>query len=261
MKKSIFGPFWARFAPICPTRFFLENRALSLLSTYGALTSCKKSEKTNDSILRNYWKSIFSVRFGPVLPQFARTRFFLENRALSLLSTYGALTSCKKSEKTNDSILRNYWKSLFSVRFGPVLPQFARTRFFLENRALSLLSTYGALTSCKKSEKNNDSILRNYWKSLFSVRFGPVLPQFARTRFFLENRALSLLSTYGALTSCKKSEKTNDSILRNYWKSLFSSVLGPFCPNLPEQDFSWKIGLCHFWDLWCPNFMQKIRKN
>ena len=38
-----------RFVPICdPQDFFFENRALSLLYPYGALTSCKKLEKTNE---------------------------------------------------------------------------------------------------------------------------------------------------------------------------------------------------------------------
>ena len=40
------------FSPICdPPRFF-KNRALSLLYPYGALTSCKKLEKTNEQSLR-----------------------------------------------------------------------------------------------------------------------------------------------------------------------------------------------------------------
>ena len=35
------------FSPICdPQRFFFKTWALSLLYTYGALTSCKKLEKT-----------------------------------------------------------------------------------------------------------------------------------------------------------------------------------------------------------------------
>ena len=36
-------------SPICdPPRFFFKNGALSLLYPYGALTSCKKLEKTNE---------------------------------------------------------------------------------------------------------------------------------------------------------------------------------------------------------------------
>ena len=42
------------FSPICdPPRFFFKNRALSLLYPYGALTSRKKLEKTNERSLRH----------------------------------------------------------------------------------------------------------------------------------------------------------------------------------------------------------------
>ena len=41
------------FFPICdPPRFFFKNRALSLLYPYGALTSCKKLEKSLERSLR-----------------------------------------------------------------------------------------------------------------------------------------------------------------------------------------------------------------
>ena len=41
------------FSPICdPPRFFSKNWALSLFYTYGALTSCKKLDKTNERSLR-----------------------------------------------------------------------------------------------------------------------------------------------------------------------------------------------------------------
>ena len=41
------------FSPICdPPRFFFKNRALSLLCPYGALTSCKKLDETNERSLR-----------------------------------------------------------------------------------------------------------------------------------------------------------------------------------------------------------------
>ena len=51
-KTSKIPPKWG-FSPICdPPRFFFKNRALSLLYPYGALTSCKKLEKTNERSLR-----------------------------------------------------------------------------------------------------------------------------------------------------------------------------------------------------------------
>ena len=48
-KKSIFRLI---FLKISQTRFFLKNRALSLFSVYGPLTSYQKSEKTDEPILR-----------------------------------------------------------------------------------------------------------------------------------------------------------------------------------------------------------------
>ena len=47
-KKSKMTQKWW-FSSICDTpRFFFKNLALSLLYPYGALTSCKKLEKTNE---------------------------------------------------------------------------------------------------------------------------------------------------------------------------------------------------------------------
>ena len=48
-KKNPLGRFWSKKGP---RDFFFENRALSLFSVYGPLSSCRKSEKTNDPILR-----------------------------------------------------------------------------------------------------------------------------------------------------------------------------------------------------------------
>ena len=36
------------FSPFVTPQYFFKNRALSLLYPYGALTSCKKLEKTNE---------------------------------------------------------------------------------------------------------------------------------------------------------------------------------------------------------------------
>ena len=42
------------FSPICDPKVFFKNRALSLLNPYGALTSCKKLEKTNEQSPRYF---------------------------------------------------------------------------------------------------------------------------------------------------------------------------------------------------------------
>ena len=51
-KTSKMSQKWG-FSPICdPPRIFFKNRALSLLYPYGALTSCKKLEKSLERSLR-----------------------------------------------------------------------------------------------------------------------------------------------------------------------------------------------------------------
>ena len=44
--------------------------------------------------------------FGPFLPKFGQKWIFHINRAPSLFSIYSPLTSCKKSEKSNEAIPR-----------------------------------------------------------------------------------------------------------------------------------------------------------
>ena len=51
-KISKIPPKWGFSAMCGPPRFFFKNRALSLLYPYGALTSCKNLEKTNEQSLR-----------------------------------------------------------------------------------------------------------------------------------------------------------------------------------------------------------------
>ena len=68
--------------------------------------------KTNDSIFQKSRKTLILGHFGPFLPKFGQMRFFLKNRALSVFITYCPLTSCKKSEKTNEPILRKSWDRL-----------------------------------------------------------------------------------------------------------------------------------------------------
>ena len=62
--------------------------------------------KTNDSILRKSPKTLFLGLFRPLFPIFEKMRIFPKNPALSLFYIYGPLTSCKKSEKTNEPIPR-----------------------------------------------------------------------------------------------------------------------------------------------------------
>ena len=51
-KKHQKSPQNGYFPPFISPQDFFQNRALSLLQPYGALTSCKKLEKTNERFLR-----------------------------------------------------------------------------------------------------------------------------------------------------------------------------------------------------------------
>jgi len=114
------------------------------------------------------WKKIFSKFFeifensilGTFGPKKGQRDFFLKNLIRPLFTPYIPLTSCKKSEKTNDSILRKIPKTSFLGHFWPFLAIFGQMHFFLKNRAPSVFIIYGPLTSCKKSEKTNEPILR-----------------------------------------------------------------------------------------------------
>ena len=59
----------AHFCPFCPKTaqrdFFLKNLFWLLFTPYCPLTSCKKSEKINDSISFKVQKTSFWVNFGP----------------------------------------------------------------------------------------------------------------------------------------------------------------------------------------------------
>ena len=57
------------------------------------LTSCQKSEKSNERILRKMRKTPFLVNLGP-------TRIFFKNPASSLFSLYWNTSSCKQENMT-----------------------------------------------------------------------------------------------------------------------------------------------------------------
>ena len=62
--------------------------------------------KSNNAILHKSTKTVFLGLLGTFSPFFGKLRVFPKNQALSLLSLYGPLTSCKISKKTNEPIPR-----------------------------------------------------------------------------------------------------------------------------------------------------------
>ena len=83
-------------------------------------------------------------------------------------------------------------------------------------------------------QENNENVY--FWTNLVLL---------GQTIIFPKNPFKSLLSLYSPLTSCRKSEKTNDLILKNYRKSQFLGILGPFCPFLGQMGLLAKHWLHH----------------
>ena len=54
----------------------------------------------------NFRQSPKNLIFDHISAMFAKMGVFGKNRASSVFSVYGPLTSCKESEKTNEPILR-----------------------------------------------------------------------------------------------------------------------------------------------------------
>ena len=57
------------------------------------------------------WGSIFRWFFGPFWPPGPKLRIFGKKRFLHVVSPYWPLTSCQKSEKSLEPILRKVWKT------------------------------------------------------------------------------------------------------------------------------------------------------
>ena len=43
--------------------------------------------------------------------------------------------------------------------------------------------------------------------------------------------------------------KTKDKVFQKIQKPYLGAILGPFCPYLGKNEFSWKKGLCQFFDI------------
>ena len=123
--------------------------------------------------------------------------------------------------KTNDPILKYDRKTPFLGCFSHFWLIWLKTGFFPKNLFWPFSSLYNARTFSEKLDKTNDSIFFKSQKISNLVHFDPFFPKNGETGFFPKNRAPSLLFVYWTLTSCKKSEKTNEPIPRKvcYWRT------------------------------------------
>ena len=103
----IFGSFWDHFWSFSPKLEFCQTWNLSWKNNNNMLFPFKPfPDKNNDKIYEKNAKIPFLGHFCPFLGIFPRIRIFPKNWALSLLSSYGPLTSCKISRKSNEQFLR-----------------------------------------------------------------------------------------------------------------------------------------------------------
>ena len=103
----------------------------------------------------------FRLNFGLFGPRLGPKRFLW---VLSLLLFISDVKHCyklcvfKENIQTKENWKKNKKKTYFAPDLGPLGPNLGHY-FFFQNQALSVTMYYGQLSSCKLSEKTNDSIL------------------------------------------------------------------------------------------------------
>ena len=191
-----------------------------------------------------------NVYFGPIWTLLGQTRIFPKNPFRSLLSLYSPLTSCKKSEKTNDSILRNYRKSLFLGILGPFCPFFGQMGIFakkwLHHLKRAMVFCLYAKNYKKRQNSSKDIVVWKIVRSDWSRAFEPKSrePDFSRTWGFREKLDNNMTLRFRLFPA--------NSLGSIFCKSPKTLFLGPNSQIWGEPDFSRKIGLCQFWALMDP---------
>ena len=137
-------------------------RLYRMTSSYGFITSYKKSAETVKPILRyTNLKNRAIWLDNSILSHNLRTRFFPDAISLNCVQHVAASLSAKKSIHLGTRFWKKTWKSWFLANFWHFFQSFGKTRFFLlKNPVPSVSNCYQPLTSCKKSDISYDSILR-----------------------------------------------------------------------------------------------------
>ena len=134
--------------------FLIYKFKLLLLLFYTTWPKISKIGQTIPEILEKMRFSAHKCR------HYERIRIFRKKTLGPFYDPLFPLTLCKKSEKTNEPILRKVQKTLFSGHFERARARPGGTRIFSENPASSLSSTYQVTPLCKKTEKTNERLLR-----------------------------------------------------------------------------------------------------
>ncbi len=129
-----------------------------MFSFHEYLSPCRKLVKMVKPFSR---KTIFKIRAiwlaESVSGRNSRNNFFLNLKKFWKFSTINTLRLKPFWAKTNDTI---FFKNSKTLILGTFCPKKGQRDFFFKNRALSPIYVYWPLTSCKKSEKTNERILR-----------------------------------------------------------------------------------------------------
>ena len=98
------------------------------------------------------------------------------------------------------------------------------------------------VSSCKKSENFNQSMVKKSQKTLFLGQFWPILAQNGPKNLPKKNLMLSYLKNYYFASSCKNQKILATLWRENYKKPYFWAKLGPFWPKTGQIFFSKKSG-------------------
>ena len=137
----------------------------------------------------------------------SRTRNFFDMRFSQDVRQSPPLTPYKKSEKSFKPFFVKVWKSVIFGRFWPFSAKYDFSRKIWFGHFLPLIPPY-------LHAKDQKKVMKQSWEKRQRPYFRPFLPQRPKIRIFPKNRAPSVFIIYGPLTSCKKSEKSNEPILR-----------------------------------------------
>ena len=147
-------------------RLFLAQKFFNIFFPRNCPQKClqkngfRKNKFVTSYFRRNGINFIFWWFFGPFWPPGPKMRIFGKKRFLHVVSPYWPLTSCQKSERSLEPILRKFWKNSKNPIFDPKMAILGKMGFFSKNRAPSLFYKYFCLISWKKSEKSLEPILR-----------------------------------------------------------------------------------------------------
>ena len=146
---------------------------------------------------------------GPKSPNLGKWDFFSEIWCVPFMNTFHHTKNYwKRSSHSRDNRFSKSERSDWPRAFRTVN---SRNKFFLNLKKFWKFSTINTLRLKPFWAKTNDTI---FFKNSKTLILGTFCPKKGQRDFFFKNRALSPIYVYWPLTSCKKSEKTNERILR-----------------------------------------------